>query len=168
MVRDKGNSGFSEMGWGKGGAGLWDGQNMGWAEKDRSTGQEWEVSSLVHSSIPFINNAKQDLFSLHNWESSWQKSAHPLLFSRTAIPIKLLLWKNKGSFYCFMGDFLFFFFSFTKVYLMNKILRQCISWWFGTHIHCEGASPVAQWYRIHLQYRSCRRWGFNPWVARIP
>ena len=115
MVRDKGNSGFSEMGWRKGGAGLWDGQNMGWAEKDRSTGQEWEVLGLVHSSIPFINNAKQDLFSLHNRESSWQKSAHPLLFPRTVIPIKLLLWKNKGSFYCFMGDFFFFFFSFTKV-----------------------------------------------------
>ena len=33
----------------------------------------------------------------------------------------------------------------------------------GNCIH--GASLVAQWYRIACQ---CRRWGFNPWVGKIP
>ena len=85
---------------------------MRWTEHVVGRGQKYRAGmrgvSLVHSSIPFVNNAKQDLFSPHNWESSWQKSASPLLFPRTVIPIKLLLWKSKGSFYCFMGDFLFF------------------------------------------------------------
>ena len=30
------------------------------------------------------------------------------------------------------------------------------------------ASPAAQWLRIHLQCRSRRRWGLNPWVRKIP
>ena len=32
----------------------------------------------------------------------------------------------------------------------------------------ERASRVAQWWRIHLQCRSLRRQGFNPWVRKIP
>ena len=31
-----------------------------------------------------------------------------------------------------------------------------------------GASPVAQWSRIHLQCRSRRRCRFNPWIRKIP
>ena len=37
-----------------------------------------------------------------------------------------------------------------------------------THTHIHGASPLAQWERIHLQCRSRRRCGFDPWVRKIP
>jgi len=30
------------------------------------------------------------------------------------------------------------------------------------------AAQVVQWYRIHLQFRSLRRCGFDPWVGKIP
>ena len=32
---------------------------------------------------------------------------------------------------------------------------------------CRWASLVAQWSRIHLQCRRCRKCGFNPWVWKI-
>ena len=30
------------------------------------------------------------------------------------------------------------------------------------------ASPVIQQQRLYLQYRRCKRGGFNPWVEKIP
>ena len=38
----------------------------------------------------------------------------------------------------------------------------------GEVIEVSGASQVAQWQRIYLQCRRCRRRGFNPWVGKIP
>ena len=37
-----------------------------------------------------------------------------------------------------------------------------------TQTNIKGASPVAQWSRIHLQFSSHRRCEFDPWVGEIP
>ena len=39
---------------------------------------------------------------------------------------------------------------------------------FYSHVLYTKASPVAQWYIIHLQSRRCRRHRFDPWVGKIP
>ena len=39
---------------------------------------------------------------------------------------------------------------------------------FLRNYQCRRTSLVAQRYRIHLQCRSRRRHGFDPWVGKIP
>ena len=39
---------------------------------------------------------------------------------------------------------------------------------FGAHCLYVGASQVAQWKRIYLRCRRCRRCEFDPWVGKIP
>ena len=40
-------------------------------------------------------------------------------------------------------------------------------WRIETRYICQRASVVAQWWRIHLQCRRCRRHGFNLWIWKI-
>ena len=46
--------------------------------------------------------------------------------------------------------------------------RHLTDRWFGLRCDCRGAFSVAQWGRICLQCKRCRRCGFDAWVGKMP
>ena len=54
-------------------------------------------------------------------------------------------------------DHFCFIFLFSCILISVSVFALMFTW----------ASQVAQWQRIHLQYRRCSRLGFDPWVRKI-
>ena len=109
-----------------------------------SSGSQSPFPSMIyHSSFSLfllkINAQENTLFQV--WAHlNWIEWDHPLLSSEKDA---LLPWRY-GSFGAYVGFFVFFF--------------------LFVFLH---ASLVAQQWKIHLQFRSHRRCGFDPWVEKI-
>lgn len=112
----------------------------------RGWGRAGRCQLWVHSPSPFMNTTEPYPSGLHNWKSSWQKSANPFLFPRTGILIKLVFWENKGLLYFVMGDFLSFFLFSPAVLRYNwqngKILKMYIMMIWYTDTVWKDSNPL--------------------------